>query len=196
MNETTQTQPTQKKSNSILNTFKVVAEILLVIGFIVFEEIIWKKAVVPFKEWVAGFKTIQRLQTWIEAQNTITTLGFFLAPFVVAEALGIWSTGQLVVGHVGTAIFLYVLKIPVAGGAFWVFSFSKEKLLTLDWFKTAYELIMKGFDWVKATKIYGKVQARITKVKEYIANLKGEGDGIGSRFTNIYKELKKLFEKK
>lgn len=196
MNETTQTTQTTKKSNSILNIFKVLAEVLLVIGFIVFEELIWKKAVVPFKEWIAGFKIIAKAQAWIEQQNTISTLVFFLAPFVLAEALGIWSTGQLVVGNIGFAVFLYALKIPVAGGAFWVFSFSKEKLLTLDWFKTAYELIIKGFDWVKATKIYGKVQARIIKIKEYIANLKGEGDGIGSRFTNIYKELKKLFDKK
>jgi len=184
------------RGNSILNTIKVVFELLLVIGFIVFEEIIWKKLVYPIKEWFASLKVFIKLQAWIEKQDTISTLVYFMLPFIAAELLSIYSGTLIVTGHIMVGLALYIAKIPVAGVAFWIFSFSKDKLLSLDWFNTLYLLVIRGFDWIKSTAIYKRVKANIAKIKEYINNLKGEGDGIGSRFSKIYIDLKKLFEEK
>ena len=187
------TQPT-KKTNSLITTFKVFAEILLVIGFILFEKVIWEQLVYPVKEAVSKLKLFVKFEAWLTTQNTITTLGFFLAPFIAAELLSIYSGGLIITGHILIGITLYIAKIPVAGIAFWIFSFSKEKLLSLDWFNTIYKLIIKGFDWVKSTKIYDRVQKKIEAIKKYLKELKGQSDGFSVRFNKIYQDLKKIFE--
>jgi hypothetical protein len=190
--ETTQTNT--PVINKVLNAFKVVAELLLTIGFIFFEEVIWETVVLKIKAKIVKMNIFKRLQTWIEAQNNLTTLGFFIAPFVTAELLSIYSGGLVVTGHIFLGLILYVAKLPVAGIAFWIFSFSKEKLLSYDWFNTLYILVIRFFEWVKSTKIYKRVRTKINHIKEYFKNLKGEGNGTASRFSKIYKDLKKLFK--
>lgn len=184
------------KLNPFLNTIKVVFELLLVIGFIVFEEIIWEGIVIKIYNKIVKLGFFQELQKWIELQNTYTTLVIFVVPFIFAELMSLYSGTLIVTGNILLGVILYIVKLPVAGVTFWIFSFSKVKLLSIDWFNTLYELLIRFFNWVKSTKIYTKVKDRINEVKEYIKNLKGEGNGVGSRFTKIYKDLKELFKQK
>ena len=118
---------------------------------IFFEELIWKKLAVPVKDYLVSLEILQGLQVKIESQSVYSTLGIFLVPLAIAEVMGLYSGALIVSGSLLVGIIIYIIKIPVAGLTFWIFSFSKDKLLTIDWFNTLYELMIRLFDWIKST---------------------------------------------
>lgn len=179
--------------NKVLNMLKVTFEVLLVILFIFFEEIVWEYIAVPIKNKLSSMKILQGVQTSIESKTAYQTLGIFLVLFILVEVAGIYAGILLVQGLVVTAVILYASKLPLAGLTFWIFSFSKVKLLSIDWFETLYNLVMRLFDWIKSTRIYRKVRYSIRNVKRYVKNLKG-GNGIKDDIDHVYKGLKMIFK--
>ncbi len=176
----------------ILNMLKILLEVILVIGFIFFEELIWERAVLPIKKYLSSLGIFQKLQAWIEPQSLYATLAIFLFPLGVAEAMSLYSGVLIIKGSLIIGIVMYAIKVPVAGLTFWIFGFSRDKLLKIDWFKTLYELTIRLFDWIQSTSIYKKVKDTSAQVKDYIQNLKGEGN-FSNNISHVYQSLKKLF---
>lgn len=175
---------------------KITLEVLLVIVFIFFEELIWKKIALPIKDYLASLEILQSTQIWIEARTVNSTLIIFGFLFIVAEVMGIYSGILIVSGAIISGAILYAIKAGIAGLTFWIFSFTKDKLLTIGWFKWSYDLIMKLFDWIKSTTIYRRVRVQIYRVKKYIRNLNGPGlkedmQHVYDGLTNIFKGLQK-----
>lgn len=177
----------------VLNMLKITAEVILVIGFIFFEELIWKKLALPIKDYFVSLEMFQRLQAHIELQSLNTILAIFVGLFGLVELLGFYAGALLLSGSISWAITLYVAKAPLAGFVFWMFSFTKDKLLTIEWFAWSYNKLMAGFDWVKATKIYGSVQAKVTEFKIYVKGLVGTDGAFKSEVTRIYAKIKDIF---
>ena len=172
---------------------KVTAEVLLVIAFLFFEKLIWEIIVVPIKDFMVDLKVFQKLQVVIEKQNTYATLVIFLVPLAIAEIMGLQSGVMMMTGSMIAGIILYIIKIPVAGLTFWIFSFSKDKLLTIDWFKTLYDLMIRFLDWIKATDIYKSVQVKLTWTKDFIKDLMPENGALVAEFKKIYSNIKDVF---
>ena len=140
----------------------------------------------------ANLNIFQTMQAKIEPMGVYTTLAIFLIPLAIAEIMGLYSGALILTGSVITGIIIYIIKIPVAGLTFWVFSFSKDKLLTLDWFETLFNLLIRFFDFIKATKIYRRVRYQIYKTKKYFRSLKG---GTFKEDVNrVYTGLKDIFK--
>lgn len=177
----------------VLNMVKIAVEVVLVIGFIFFEQIIWEWMVKPIRDYMVGLKIFQRLQAKIEAQDTYQTLVIFLVPLGIAEAMGVYSGALILHGALTWGVILYILKVPVAGLTFWMFGFSKEKLLTIDWFATLYGLLIKGFDWIKATGIYKSVVIKTAEFKAYVKSLIPTESVIKAEFIKIYTKIKAVF---
>ena len=179
--------------NKVLNVLKITLEVFLVLVFIFFEEIIWEGIALPIKNLLASLKILESVQAKIEAFDVYPTLAIFLVPLAVAEYMGIKSGVLILQGYLISGVILYALKVPVAGLTFWVFSFSKDKLLSIDWFETLYGLLMRLLDWIKATRIYRRVRVSIRNVKRYIkgfgsGNFKGQMKVTYDRIKTIFKE--------
>ena len=178
---------------NVLQMLKITFEVILVIGFIFFEELIWKTLALPIKNYLSTLNIFGKLQAKIEAQSVYTILGLFVSLFVVVELMGLWATGLFLTGSVIAGVIVYALKIPLAGFTFWMFSFTKEKLLTIEWFAAVYKLITQLFDWVKSTRIYRRVRVQIYSTKKYFKNV--STGSFKNDIKEIYIKLKDLFKK-
>jgi len=180
--------------NKFLNYLKIALEIVLVILFIFFEELVWKKLALPVKEYIASLKILDGLQVKISKQTPYTTLAIFLIPLGIAEIMGIYSGMLFISGSVIAGAFLYALKIPIAGITFWIFSFTKEKLLTIDWFETLFSLLMRFIDFIKDTEIYKSVKIKIANYKLYLKSLLSGDGSLKEHINKVYEKIKDTFK--
>lgn len=195
--------------NTILKYLKTTLEILFIILFILFEQIIWERIALPIGRFIASLKILDSFKALILRQTRYTILAIFLIPLFIAEWMGIRSGVLLVSGNILSAIFLYIAKIPVASITFWIFSFTKDHLLSFDWFKTLFELLIRFINFIKNTAQYKSVIARVNKVKEIIKAKYVEfkvwfkvwfkevyptDDEFKEHIKNIYVNIKKSFD--
>lgn len=103
--------------------------------------------------------------------------------------MGIYSGLLFVQGAIVMAVSLYILKAIVAGFTFWIFSFAKEILITIDWFNTLYQLFLKFTNYLTSHEYYISIKTKAKKVKDYISSLKGK-----SNFKRKYEDIKKVFK--
>jgi len=179
--------------NKIWKLIKVSTEVILVIGFIFFEELIWKKLALPFKNWLRSLKALEGVKKTITELDPYPTLVVFIIPLIIAELMGIRSGALVISGHLVMGAIIYAMKIPVAGLTFWVFSFSKDKLLTIDWFKTLYELLMEFISWVKNTYPYRRTTVNYKILKRKLRRiLKKENSS--KELKKVYSTIKSLFQ--
>jgi len=180
----------------ILNTIVKVIEVFIVLVFIIFEELIWKTLGVPIKNFFNKLEFLDKFKKMVQTSSGYGSLGIFLIPFAVAEYLGIYSLSLMLTGSVFIGVLVYILKVPVAAIAFWLFAILKPKLLAIGWFKGLYELVMKAFNWAKNRSIYKEVMAMVRlyrmKVKSYIMKFKTK-DGFLTEMGTIYDAVRKIF---
>lgn len=100
----------------ILNIFLIV----LVFIYIIFEELIWEKFAKPIITLISSLQLFQKLVPKILALNSYFILIFFVSIFVIVELIGIYAGILFISGHIFSAVFIYVLKIPVAAFIFWL----------------------------------------------------------------------------
>ncbi|MEA3418500.1 MAG: hypothetical protein U9Q90_03790, partial [Campylobacterota bacterium] len=109
-------------------------QLLLVLIFILFEELIWEGIAEPIYAKVRSLKILQRAETMLETTPRNIILFFFLLIFSVVEGTGILAGILFLQGKVLLGAGLYLAKIPIAAFTFWLFNVTKEKLLSYDWF--------------------------------------------------------------
>lgn len=183
-----------KTLNKIGNMLKITFEVFLVIAFIFLEELVWKKIAVPVAKWLGSLSILQKLQAKIELQTAYKTLAYFLILFGIVEIAGLYAGVLMVSGSFVWGVILYGMKVPIAAFAFWMFSFSKVKLLTIEWFATIYGLLMQLLDWITATSIYRRVKIQIYRIKKYIKNMKA--GTVKDDLTHVYQGLTMIFRGK
>jgi len=176
----------------ILQLLKISLEVILVICFIFFEELIWKTIVLRLKEYIIKFKILTTIEQTIKEQNPYTTLTIFLLPLGIAELMGIYSGMLFISGSMLLGAIVYALKIPIATITFWIFSFSKEKLFTIDWFKTLYDLLMRFINFIQNTEIYKSVKLKIKKIKAKIKKIMKEKGTLSKEMKKTYDKIKSL----
>jgi len=163
---------------------------ILVLLFIIFEELVWETFAKPIYEWVKELNILQQLQTKLVGVNRYIILILFVLLFVVEEIAGIFAGLLFVKGLILLGILVYMLRIPIVGFTFWLFHATESKLLSFEWFKWIYTLIVRFFDWVKSRDIYKKVIQIKASIKENIKIYKQRylsGNG------KIVSDLKKLY---
>jgi len=176
-----------------LKLLKITMEIVLVILFIFFEELIWKKLAIPLKDYISNLEIAKTTKAKIETQSINMTLLIFLLPLGVAELMGIYSGMLIVSGSIIFGVFIYLLKVPVAAITFWIFSFTKEKLLKIDWFKTIYDLLMRFLNFIKNTGVYKRVKTKIASIKKHVKRLNPKSGEFSEEINYIYTSLTNLF---
>ena len=152
----------------IKNKFISLFQLLLVITYIIFEELIWEGIANPIYKAIHGLKILQQIETKLEKVNAHVILGIFVILLVIVEAAGIYAGMLFVSGQVLIGLVLYISKIPIAAFTFWLFRITEDKLMQFGWFKWLYDKLMAGIDWLKSREMYIKTMERLKIVKERI----------------------------
>jgi hypothetical protein len=149
----------------ILNRTITIFQFLLVVVYLLFEELIWDRLIVPIDNYISSLKILQSLEQKLLATNRVVIVILFVALFVVVELVGIVAAGIALSGNVVGGVLLYLSKIPIAAFTFWMFGVVKIQLMTFGWFKLSYEKLMSAIEWIKSTSAYKTIMLRIHNLK-------------------------------
>ncbi len=153
---------------TIKNKLISLLQLILVIIYIIFEELIWEGIAKPIYEAIHSLKILQKVEAKLQHVNPSIILVIFVLLLSVVEAFGIYAGMLFVSGQVLLGLSLYLSKIPIAAFTFWLFRVTEDKLMTFGWFKWLYEKMMAAIDWLKSREMYVKTMERLKAVKERI----------------------------
>jgi len=179
-------------------------QLILVIIYILFEELIWEGIARPIYEFIHSLKILQKVEETLHAVNAYVILVIFVLLLGIVEALGIYAGILFISGQVLLGISLYITKIPIAAFTFWIFRITEDKLMQFGWFKWIYEWIMKGIDWLKLLEIYQLTmhQIKVTKanIKQSMKRFKekyfSKESPFVTRIKHLYETIKDSLRKK
>lgn len=175
----------------ILNIFLIV----LVFIYIIFEELIWEKFAKPIITLISSLQLFQNLIPKILALNSYFILIFFISIFVIVELIGIYAGILFISGHVISAIFIYVLKIPIAAFIFWFFNIVKPKLLEFKWFEVIYNYTILFISKIKNSSIYIMIKEKAYMLKKSLKEkIFSTRSILKSKLISIYKLLKQKYK--
>lgn len=178
---------------TILHKLILIFQLILVIIYIIFEELIWEGIAKPVYTFVHSLKILQKVEARLQHVNPSVVLVIFVVLFVIVEAFGIYAGMLFVSGQVFLGLTLYISKIPIAAFTFWLFRVTEDKLMQFGWFKWVYDWVMKAIAWLKSSEMYTKMMERLkkikTSVKAYIVEFKAKYFAGKSPFIEKVKRL-------
>ena len=178
-------------------------QLILVIIFIIFEELIWEGIAKPIYNAIHSLNVLQKIEYKLKNTNRSIVLFIFMLLLVLVEAAGIYAGILFVSGQVFLGLVLYISKIPIAAFTFWLFRVTEDKLMQFVWFKYIYEKIMQAIEWLKSREMYIKTRENLKAFKihfkEKIKVLKSEYFANQNPFLikvkNLYATIKATLKK-
>lgn len=156
------------------NTKKFVVnalESILVIGYILFEELIWNVFAKPIYQNFKSLVALDALKSTFLAMNRYFLLTVFIFIFAVAELMGFVSAFFIMDGYIFSGIIIYTLKIPIAAFTFWLFDLTKKQLMSFKWLKAVYQYVMDLIGKFVHLDVYIYIKTRIKFLKEKMTQL-------------------------
>lgn len=166
-------------------------QLLLVIIYIIFEELIWEGIAKPIYETIHALKILQKLEAKLANVNPSSILFMFVVLLTMVEAFGVYAGVLFVSGQILSGLVLYMAKIPIAAFTFWLFRVTEDKLMQFGWFKWIYEWVMRAIDWIKASEIHRRTMERLVQMKRRIKAFKEKYFSGKSPFIEKMKQLYK-----
>ena len=157
--------------SSIKHRIILLLQFLIVIVYILFEELIWEWIAKPIYKVIHELRVLQKIETKLETVSPSIILSIFVVLLVIVEAAGIYAGMLFVSGQVVIGLVLYVSKIPIAAFTFWLFRVTENKLMQFGWFKWMYDQIMKAIDWLKSCEMYIRTIERLVQIKESLKKI-------------------------
>jgi len=187
----------------IKNRITSLFQLILVIIYIIFEELIWEGIAKPIYQAIHSLKILQKIEYKLQNVNPSIVLFIFMLLLVIVEAAGIYAGILFVSGQVFLGLVLYISKIPIAAFTFWLFRVSEDKLMHFTWFKYLYKKIMQAIEWLKSRVMYIKtmeyLKALKIRVKENIKVFKSKYFAKKSPFLmkvkHLYATIKETLKK-
>lgn len=140
-------------------------ESILVVGYILFEELIWNFFAKPVYQYIKQLIVLDPLKKTFVSMHRYLLLMVFIVILLLTEVMGILAGYCFIEGYFITGILVYVLKIPVAAFTFWLFDLTQTQLMTFSWLKTAYEWIMRCIDKLRHSAIHIYIKVRIVSIR-------------------------------
>jgi len=147
-------------------------QLILVIVYIIFEELIWEGIAKPIYETIHSLKILQKVEAKLEHVNPSVILVIFVVLLAMVETFGIYAGMLFMSGQILLGLGLYLSKIPIAAFTFWLFRVSEDKLMQFGWFKWLYDKMMAGIAWLKSRDIYKETMERIKVLKVIVKKWK------------------------
>ncbi len=162
--------------STIKNKVISLLQLILVLIYILFEELVWEGIARPVYNYVHSLEVLQKVERLLHNLNAYIILVIFVLLLATVQALGLYSGLLFVSGQVVLGLSFYLFKIPIAAFTFWMFRITEDKLMQFAWFKWLYMKMIDAIAWLKSREIYVKTMAHLGKIKKsvkmYIAGLK------------------------
>ena len=189
---------------TIKNKLISLLQLILVMIYILFEELIWEGIAKPIYEAIHSLKILYKIELKLKDANAYLVLFIFVLLLLIVEGFGIYAGILFVSGQVALGLMLYIAKIPVAGFTFWLFRVSEDKLMEFSWFKKLYNWMLGAIEWLKSREVYKQTMQKLKVVKEAIKDtfsaLKrkyfAKQSTFMQRVKDLYKVLKNVLKKK
>jgi len=153
--------------------------ILLIMLYILFEELIWNTAVAPLIRSLSAFHFYRRFLDYIQMRAGRTTvLILFIVPFLIGEAIGILSGILAAKLYIVSAILLYACKIPLIVVALAILQNGKVKLLSIGWFALAYRWITHQLEKLHSSSLYLQTINLIRHIRQRVASRSARTKGL------------------
>jgi len=179
----------------IKNKLISLLQLILVLIYIIFEELIWEGLAKPIYEAIHRLKILEKVEEKLQHVNAYFILVIFVVLLLTVEIFGIYAGMLFVSGQVLLGLGLYISKIPIAAFTFWLFRVTEDKLMTFAWFKWLYEKMMVAIDWLKSREMYVQTMERLTQVK---ASIKKSVQGLKAEYFSgespFLTKVKKLYK--
>ena len=173
-------------------------ESILVIGYILFEELIWNVFAKPIFQYFKSLAILNSLKKIFLRMNRYLLLTVFITILAITEAMGFFSGYCFMNGYFFSGLAVYTLKIPIAAFTFWLFDLTKDKLMTFHWLETAYDYIMRQIEKFVNSSLHVYIKAKImairSKTKQLALKYFGE-EGFISSLKTHYQVFKPYFSK-
>ena len=175
-------------------------QLILVLIYIIFEELIWEGIAKPIYETIHSLKILQKLEVKLNQFKPSVILALFVMLLLIVEGAGLYAGMLFVGGHIFLGLSIYITKIPIAAFTFWLFRVTEEKLMQFGWFKWIYEKILAGITWLKSHQAYLRTMTRLKSLKIALKAWKekylpqGE-NSFGMRLKKLYQSLKASLKK-
>ena len=180
--------------SSIKHRIILLLQFLIVIVYILFEELIWEGIAKPIYKVIHELRVLQQIETKLETVSPSIILSIFVVLLVIVEAAGIYAGMLFVSGQVVIGLVLYVSKIPIAAFTFWLFRVTEDKLMQFGWFKWMYDQIMKAIDWLKSCEMYIRTIERLVQIKESLKKIiKGFKEKYFAQQSPFIEKIKQLY---
>ena len=168
---------------------------LVVLVYIVFEELIWERFATPIIRYFNSLKILSKLEEILQKFPSWVIMILFLLMFVPVELLGVYAGKLFLEGKFIHGTLIYAGKIPIAAFTFWLFRVSKEKLLEFRWFEKSYLWIMNIIEKIKSSEIYHNIKAKSTAIKVYVkTRFFQDKSTVKKKIQVIYRRLKALLK--
>ena len=175
-------------------------QLLLVLIYIVFEELIWEGIAYPVYTYVHSLKILQKVEHALHAVNRYVILVIFVLMLAAVEAFGVYAGYLFVSGNMLLGLSIYLTKIPIAAFTFWMFRITEDKLMKFGWFKWIYDKVMSFTAWMKSLEIYISAMERLEKVKENIKTFRlkhfSKESPFAVKIKTLYTSIKTSLSKK
>ncbi|MDQ7086107.1 MAG: hypothetical protein Q9M36_14865 [Sulfurovum sp.] len=178
--------------STIKNKIITILQLILVLIYILFEELIWEGIAKPIYEAIHSLKLLQKIEDRLQEVNASVILVIFIVLLSMVEFFGIYAGMLFVSGQVMLGLGLYIAKIPIAAFTFWLFRVTEDKLMQFAWFKWLYEKILEGIVWLKSRETYLRMMQSIRDFK--IKYFSKESPFV-SKIKEIYRNIKASFTK-
>jgi len=140
-------------------------QLVLILLFIVFEEIIWEGIAQPIYNYVHSLNIVKRLETHLAKVNAYVALFIFVTLLIIVEVAGLLAGVLFVKGQILVGGTLYIAKIPLAAFTFWIFKVTKFKMLSFGFVAWIYKRIIAFMNWIKDLETYQVLMQRLKTIK-------------------------------
>jgi hypothetical protein len=172
-----------------MNKIITLLQLILVIAFIIFEEVIWEGIAKPIYKWVHSLKILIKPEELLNRLPSWMILGIFVVLLVAVELFGLVAGGLLISGHMLLGLALYSIKVPIVAFTFWMFKVTDDKLMQYEWFAWMYKKLMDFMKWIKELEIYISTMQILKTFKTQIKELKKRYFNSSSPFVQKIKQL-------
>jgi len=172
----------------MLRKLKRILFFIFVLIYLFFEELIWNKIALPIHAYIKSLRLYEKFLLYTEKDaNRYVVLLFFILPFVLAELLGIIAGIFLAKLYILPAVFIYLLKIPLAIVAFGVLKAGKEKLNSFGLFFILYQFTIQLLDRLHNSQIYIAIKNMLVAIKTRLLYAKNK---VLYELQRIYKQIR------
>jgi hypothetical protein len=130
----------------------------------------------PISDWVGRHLVLRKLRAWIRSLRPYPSLALFSVPVIILEpvkpvAAYLAATGQ-VVSSVLTLVVGELLKLVLIER---LFSLTRDKLMTIPAFASAYTRFQQAKAWLEATEAWRVMRSLSRAARNYLEQMKTSG---------------------